>query len=156
MRKSIVVASLLALFLLALPAHSGAAAPSTATPGKGTIVFVFKDGHRQTYNLSEIERIDFPAGDQLALLPRIIRPDLDSWVNGRWETERDTVSTSVSTKMAAPSGRWAACAANGSIWMAKPASPGTMARRTRSATSAAGFRSTPIVWESHSPMSRTT
>ena len=27
----------------------------------GTIVIVFKDGHRQTFNLSDIERVEFPA-----------------------------------------------------------------------------------------------
>src|SRR5579864_1590606 len=40
-----------------------------ATPSKnssGTIVIVFKDGHRQTFNLSEIERVEFPAPAQVA------------------------------------------------------------------------------------------
>jgi hypothetical protein len=57
MRKVIVFASLVALFLLA---GSGSfAAPSKS--GSGTIVIVFKDGHRQTFNLSDIDRVEFPA-----------------------------------------------------------------------------------------------
>jgi hypothetical protein len=58
MRKSIGVACLSAFFLLAFPAH-----PATP-PSEGKIVIVFKDGHRQTINMSEIERIEFPAGEQ--------------------------------------------------------------------------------------------
>jgi hypothetical protein len=59
-RKFIGVAWLSALCILAVPAYS-ATAPAA---GKGTIVIVFKDGHRQSYNLSEIERIEFPGGEQ--------------------------------------------------------------------------------------------
>jgi hypothetical protein len=59
-RKSIGVACLSAFFLLALPAHS-ATAPAA---GKSAIVIVFKDGHRQSFNLSDVERIEFAAGDQ--------------------------------------------------------------------------------------------
>jgi hypothetical protein len=62
MRKLIGVACLSAVFVLAVPANA-ATAPAA---GKGAIVIVFKDGHRQTYNLSDIERIEFPAGDQAA------------------------------------------------------------------------------------------
>ena len=36
------------------------APPAKSTPG--TLVIVFKDGHRQTFNLSDIERVEFPAG----------------------------------------------------------------------------------------------
>jgi hypothetical protein len=63
-RKSIGVACLSVLVLLAIPARSGAAPSSSSTSGKGTIEIIFKDGHRQAFNLSEIERIEFPAGDQ--------------------------------------------------------------------------------------------
>ena len=34
--------------------------------GAGHIVIVFKDGHRQTFNLSDISRIEFPGGSALA------------------------------------------------------------------------------------------
>jgi hypothetical protein len=57
MRRFIGFAGLAVLFLLA---GSGSfAAPSKS--GSGTIVIVFKDGHRQTFNLSDIDRVEFPA-----------------------------------------------------------------------------------------------
>jgi len=58
MRKFIAFAGLAALFLLA--ASAGFAA--TSKSGSGTLVIVFKDGHRQTFNLSDIDRVEFPAG----------------------------------------------------------------------------------------------
>jgi hypothetical protein len=57
MRTFAGVAGLAALFCLAVPG-AFAAAPRS---GQGTIVIVFKDGHRQTYNLSDIERVEFPS-----------------------------------------------------------------------------------------------
>ncbi len=62
MRKSIGAVCLAVLFLLAIPAHS---TPAPAAD-KSTITIVFKDGHRQTYNLSDIERIEFPLSEQAA------------------------------------------------------------------------------------------
>jgi hypothetical protein len=58
MNKFIGIAGLVALFLLA---GSGSFAAS-AKSGSGTIVIVFKDGHRQAFNLSDIDRVEFPAG----------------------------------------------------------------------------------------------
>lgn len=43
-----------------VPALSHAAPPAKAAPG--SLVIVFKDGHRQTFNLSDIERVEFPGG----------------------------------------------------------------------------------------------
>jgi hypothetical protein len=59
--RSIVSVTALSMFLcLAAPAGF-AGAPSPAPKGAaGTIVIVFKDGHRQSFNLSEIERVEFP------------------------------------------------------------------------------------------------
>jgi hypothetical protein len=57
MRKFIGVGGLVAICLLAVAA--GNAAPPKSS--SGTIVLVFKDGHRQTFNLSDIERVEFPA-----------------------------------------------------------------------------------------------
>jgi hypothetical protein len=57
MRKFIGCAGLAVLFLLA---GSGSFAAPTKS-GSGTIVIVFKDGHRQTFNLSDIDRVEFPA-----------------------------------------------------------------------------------------------
>lgn len=56
MRKFIGVAGL-AVFLLAAGSGSYAA---PAKSGSGTIVIVFKDGHKQTFSLSDIERVEFP------------------------------------------------------------------------------------------------
>src|SRR5580698_7530242 len=58
MRKIVTAATLAAVFLLTVPSLF-AAAPKT-----GTIVIVFKDGHRQAYNLADIDRVEFPTADQ--------------------------------------------------------------------------------------------
>ena len=60
MRKLALVAGLCSTVLLSLP--SGFAGP-TAKPTSGSLVIVFKDGHRQTYTLADIERVEFPTGD---------------------------------------------------------------------------------------------
>jgi len=59
MRKFIGIAGLSAILVLSISAAG--AAPATPKSNSGTIVIVFKDGHRQTYNLSDIERVEFPA-----------------------------------------------------------------------------------------------
>jgi hypothetical protein len=57
--RRLVSVSALSMFLLAgIVAH---AAPPTKT-APGTLVIVFKDGHRQTFNLSDIDRLDYPGG----------------------------------------------------------------------------------------------
>jgi hypothetical protein len=61
MRKLASVAGLCSILLLNLP--SVFAAPPTAKPAPGTLVIVFKDGHRQSYNLADVERVEFPSGD---------------------------------------------------------------------------------------------
>jgi hypothetical protein len=58
MRKILTAAALAALFFLTVPSIFA------ATSKSGTIVIVFKDGHRQTYNLADIERVEFPTADQ--------------------------------------------------------------------------------------------
>ncbi len=65
MRKSMIVSGLSTLLLLAVPSAFAAGAPP-AKSSNGSIVIVFKDGHRQTFNLSEIERIEFPGGGSVA------------------------------------------------------------------------------------------
>lgn len=59
MRKSILV--LAAAFLLGLSGLAGTAQNRVKSPA-GQIVIVFKDGHRQTFNLAEVARIEFPGG----------------------------------------------------------------------------------------------
>lgn len=60
MRKIVGVACLSAILLLAVPARP--VTPDAAS--QRSIVIVFKDGHRQTINMNEIERIEFPGGAQ--------------------------------------------------------------------------------------------
>jgi hypothetical protein len=64
-RKTIVAAGLLSMLLLALPAAL-AKPPVAPKNGAGTIVIVFKDGHRQTFNLADIVRVEFPASASVA------------------------------------------------------------------------------------------
>jgi hypothetical protein len=47
---------------LLLPASLSLAAPPQATKAApGTMVIVFKDGHRQAFNLADIQRVEFPS-----------------------------------------------------------------------------------------------
>ncbi len=57
-RKTL-VATGLSVLLLAVPAMLAHAAP-IAKSSTGTVVIVFKDGHRQTFNLADIDRLEFP------------------------------------------------------------------------------------------------
>jgi hypothetical protein len=54
------MSSLIALTLV------GAAAHAAPAPKSGSIVIVFKDGHRQTFNLSDIVRVEFPGSATVA------------------------------------------------------------------------------------------
>jgi hypothetical protein len=62
MRKIVSSAALAAILLLTIPA-TFAAPPATPKGVPGTIVIVFKDGHRQSFNLADIERVEFPTGE---------------------------------------------------------------------------------------------
>jgi len=65
MRKIVSVASLAAILCFAV--SSGVAkTPPPSKSGAGTIVIVFKDGHRQSFNLSEIARVEFPGAADTA------------------------------------------------------------------------------------------
>ena len=65
MSKLIGIVGLAAICILTVStagaASAAGAAPAASKAGSGTIVIVFKDGHRQTFNLSDIERVEFPA-----------------------------------------------------------------------------------------------
>ncbi len=67
MSRKLAVGAVLAAMLLAIPAVQ--AAPPAAKSNAGTIVIVFKDGHRQTFNLSDIERVEFPVAALAADAP---------------------------------------------------------------------------------------
>jgi hypothetical protein len=63
--KKIVAAGLSTMLLLAFSGAIATAAPA-AKNGSGSIVIVFKDGHRQSFNLSDIVRVEFPAAASVA------------------------------------------------------------------------------------------
>jgi len=62
MRNAMRVASIAAMVCLSMPLFAKTAA--TVKNGAGTIVIVFKDGHRQSFNLSDILRVEFPGGEE--------------------------------------------------------------------------------------------
>jgi hypothetical protein len=62
MRKIVSSAALAAILLLAIP-YTFAAPPASSKGAPGTLVIVFKDGHRQSFNLADIERVEFPAAE---------------------------------------------------------------------------------------------
>jgi len=65
MRNFVSVAGLATLFCLAVPGGF-ATTPPAPKSGQATIVIVFKDGHRQSFNLSDIARVEFPAAPAAA------------------------------------------------------------------------------------------
>jgi hypothetical protein len=83
MRKFVFVSTVSAVLVAAALLH--AAPPKKAAPG--TLVIVFKDGHRQTFNLSEVERVEYPAGTMASADltgPRTQTPPRGRYV-GKWE-----------------------------------------------------------------------
>ena len=93
MRKLIGIAGLGAIVFFAFSAARAAAPPSKS--GSGTIVIVFKDGHRQTFNLSEIERVEFPATAHIAEETAPSNPQAPPRGHyvGRWECGDGSGST---------------------------------------------------------------
>jgi len=85
MRKFMSIAGLSAILLLAVCAAS--AAPASSKGNSGTLVIVFKDGHRQTFNLSDIERVEFPAPAHVAeeSAPGGVQSPPRGHYIGRWE-----------------------------------------------------------------------
>jgi hypothetical protein len=65
MRLIVSVAGLATMLCLAVPCGF-AKTPPAPKCGSGKIVIVFKDGHRQSYNLCDIERVEFPAAAAVA------------------------------------------------------------------------------------------
>jgi len=59
MRLIVSVAGLATMLCLAVPGGF-AKTPPAPKCGSGTIVIVFKDNHRQSFNLCDIERVEFP------------------------------------------------------------------------------------------------
>jgi hypothetical protein len=63
--RRILAAATIALVLSAVPG-TFAKTPQASRRGGGTIVIVFKDGHRQSFNLADIARVEFPSGNETA------------------------------------------------------------------------------------------
>ncbi len=84
MRSMVSVAALSTLFCLAAPAGF-AGAPAASKSATGTIVIVFKDGHKQSFNLSDIVRVEFPgAGEAAAATGSANSPSRVRYL-GKWE-----------------------------------------------------------------------
>jgi hypothetical protein len=86
MRTIVRVAGLATLLSLAV-SSAFAAAPPAPKSSHGTLVIVFKDGHRQSFNLSEIERVEFPAAPAAAVASTPGNPSWPSRAHylGKWE-----------------------------------------------------------------------
>lgn len=84
MRKIVSVGALVMALCLAGPTVF-AGAPPAPKSGPGVIVIVFKDGHRQSFNLSEIERVEFPgAADATGSSGSVNAPSRARFF-GKWE-----------------------------------------------------------------------
>jgi hypothetical protein len=86
MRLIVSVAGLATMLCLAVPGGF-AKTPPAPKCGSGTIVIVFKDHHRQSFNLCDIERVEFPmaaaaAGETAPINSRL--PSRGSLL-GKWE-----------------------------------------------------------------------
>lgn len=90
MRKLMSIAGIAAVCILTISsggASAAGAAYAAAKGSSGTIVIVFKDGHRQTFNLSEIDRVEFPVTATVAEggVPSIPQAPPRGHYIGRWE-----------------------------------------------------------------------
>jgi len=86
MRTILRFAGLAALLCLAVPTCF-AKTPTAAKSGAGAIVIVFKDGHRQSINLADIVRIEFPTSADVVAESGSVNPALPSRNRylGKWE-----------------------------------------------------------------------
>lgn len=93
MRRSFIAASLASLLVFAAAAEYAKAAPSKA--GTGSLVIVFKDGHRQAFNLTDIERVEFPASPGAVSQSAPLSPDVAPRGRffGKWEVGDGNGST---------------------------------------------------------------
>jgi len=84
MRKFITLAGLAASLCLAVPSVF-AAAPPAAKNGPAAIVIVFKDGHRQTFNLADISRVEFSGAADAAAAAGSASSAFPRHFIGKWE-----------------------------------------------------------------------
>ena len=94
MRTTVLFAALPVLFFSALPS-SHAVPPGQGKSAGGTIVLVFKDGHRQAFNLAEIQSIEFSGDSRLAAGDAHVPPRghyLGKWRVGEGNGEDYTIT----------------------------------------------------------------
>jgi hypothetical protein len=84
MRMFVTVASLVTSLCLAVPSVF-AGAPPAAKNGPAAIVIVFKDGHRQSFNLSDIARIEFSGAMDTAAVTGSSNSSFPRHFAGKWE-----------------------------------------------------------------------
>lgn len=84
MRKFVSVAGLVALLCLAVPAGM-AKTPPAVKSGQSTIVIVFKDGHKQSFNLSDIARVEFPTASAAVAEAAPANSSFPRHFLGKWE-----------------------------------------------------------------------
>ena len=87
MRSMVRVAGLATMLCLAVPVGFAKTPAPASKSGAGTIVIVFKDGHRQSFNLSDIQRVEFPGGGEVASAAAPANPTAPSRGHylGKWE-----------------------------------------------------------------------
>ena len=94
--KNVVRLTGLAILICLTGSLGQVAAHAASKDNSGAIVIVFKDGHRQSFNLSDIDRVEF-AGGASRPLPRITTefPAVaGSSANGSAATVAEITSTS--------------------------------------------------------------
>jgi len=87
MRSMVRVASLATMLCLLVPVGFAKTSTPATKSGAGTIVIVFKDGRRQSFNLSDVLRVEFPTGGDAASASAPFSPSLPSRGHflGKWE-----------------------------------------------------------------------
>ncbi|MGA2216792.1 MAG: hypothetical protein ABSG51_01810 [Terracidiphilus sp.] len=83
MRTIVSVAALSSLICLAVPACFAGAPPSSKSAA-ATVTIVFKDGHRQAFNLADIARIEFPGGAEVSAPASANLPSRGRFL-GKWK-----------------------------------------------------------------------
>jgi hypothetical protein len=82
--KTFVRLTRLAALLCLTGSLSQVAAHAASKDTSGTIVIVFKDGHRQSFNLSDIDRVEFAGGASSASADSYRVPSRGRFI-GKWE-----------------------------------------------------------------------
>ena len=93
MRSIVSMAGLATILWLVAP--TGFAKTPAAPSKSGSLVIVFKDGHRQSFNLSEIQRLEFPgtgAASTSAATTSIPLPSRNHYI-GKWKVGDGSGST---------------------------------------------------------------